>query len=81
MKKRICKCCGELLHGSFFGHYYSSNCKLCSRLKEATELTDNDAKKYAKVIQGIQDRRTIPHQMTWGQLKQTELYKKVIINN
>ena len=77
MKQRICKSCGDNLPNSFFGHYYSSNCKLCNRLKEAEDLTDKEALRYTKVIQGLKDKRTIPTQLTWGQIKENY---QVLIN-
>lgn len=68
--KRICKTCKELLPNYFFGHSYNSNCKLCNLIKTSTDLTDKEAKKYEEAIHGIQEKRTIPNQMTWRQIKE-----------
>jgi hypothetical protein len=67
-----------MLPNYFFGHAYNTNCKLCNLLKTASVLSKKEAEKYANVIQGLHDKKKLPHQPTWMQLKETDLYKRLM---
>lgn len=77
MKERICKNCKELLPNFMYGHCYSSNCIICNSLRIAPDLTDKEAKKFENALNGIHQKRTLPKQLSWNELKQTELFKQL----
>lgn len=73
---RVCNRCKENLPSTAYAGAYYRNCMLCNELKFADELYGNKAKFYLDVIQSISDKNKIT-QMSWEELKQTELFKQL----